>query len=80
MYFCFSFLSFSLLEIIKVIFLLSFSPYSFKTFGEIIISIVFSVYPMCRIFNLLSGKQILICDNKDNNKNSNSIFIKPFES
>jgi hypothetical protein len=49
-------------------------------FGENIISIVFSVYPMCRIFNLLSGKQILICDNKDNNKNSNSIFIKPFES
>ena len=49
-------------------------------FGENIISIVFSVYPMCRIFNLLSGKKILICDNKDDNKNTTSLFIKPFEA
>ena len=49
-------------------------------FGENIISIVFSIYPMCRIFNLLSGKKILICDNKDDNKNTTSLFIKPFEA
>ena len=49
-------------------------------FGENIITIVFSIYPMCRIFNLLSGKKILICDNKDDNKNTTSLFIKPFEA
>ena len=49
-------------------------------FGENIISFVFSIYPMCRIFNLLSGKQILICDNKDNNKATTSLIIKPLES
>ena len=49
-------------------------------FSENIISIVFSIYPMCRIFNLLSKKQILICDNKDNNKNTSSLLIKPFKT
>ena len=47
-------------------------------FGENIISVIFSVFPMCRIFNLLSGKQILISDDKDINKRT-SILIKPFE-
>ena len=50
-----------------------------ENFGENIISIVFAIYPMCRIFNLLSNKNFLVFDSKDINKKS-SFLVKPFES
>ena len=43
-------------------------------FKENIISIVFTILPMCRIYNLLSTKQIFICDYE--NRNS-SMVIPP---
>ena len=50
-----------------------------ENFGENIISIVFAIYPMCRIFNLLSNKKFLVFDSKEINKKS-SFIVKPFES
>ena len=48
-------------------------------FKENIISIIFSIFPMCRIFNLLPNKNILISDIKDNNKKFSAI-IKPLDT
>ena len=49
-------------------------------FKERIISIVFTVLPMCRIFNLLSTKKFLICDSRNINKKNSILAISPLQS
>ena len=48
-------------------------------FKENIISIVFTILPMCRIYNLLSTKQIFICDYENRNYCSNGKGVRPVE-
>ena len=49
-------------------------------FKEKIISIVFTIFPMCRIFNLLSTKRFLLCDYENSNKNNSLYVINPLGS
>ena len=48
-------------------------------FKEKIISIVFSIFPMCRIFNLLSTKRFFIFDYESLNKGNAYWVIDPFQ-
>ena len=49
-------------------------------FKEKIISIVFSIFPMCRIFNLLSTKRFIIFDYESLNKSNIFMIIEPFQT
>ena len=49
-------------------------------FKEQIISIVFSIFPMCRIFNLLSTKRFIIYDYENLNKQNSCFAIEPFQT
>ena len=49
-------------------------------FKEKIISIVFTIFPMCRIFNLLSTKRFLLCDYENINRNNSLYVINPLGS
>ena len=46
-------------------------------FNEKIIIIIFTIFPMCRIFNLLSTKQFLITDYMSINKQNSFYLIPP---
>ena len=49
-------------------------------FKENLISIVFTILPMCRIYNLLSTKKILICDYENSYNKNKSIVIPPLRT
>ena len=49
-------------------------------FKENIISMVFTIFPMCRIINLLSTKKFIFCDYENRYKNNSFWSIKPFET
>ena len=49
-------------------------------FKESIISMVFTILPMCKIFNLLSTKNFLVCDYENFEKRNSFYILSPFES
>ena len=51
-----------------------------SNFKEKIVSLIFTIFPMCRIFNLLPKKKLVIKDFENNNRNSDINIINPLES